>query len=598
MTESSIMDLFNIKELKPKQKEAFAIISDKKSVLCFLPTGYGKSYCYQLPAIKEGCQITVVFSPLLALIQDQLKSLKDKTPNVYEYNSTQSYNEKLQILNDIETNPNQSILFTTPESLIQEDSMLSTKILNWYSVGLIERLVFDEAHCLSSWGRGFRPSYQEIGRWYQKYVKDVPITALTATATPQVRQDIIQTLGLSDNVPIVSASIFRDNLSIEIIKRPTKKQMLKEIIELVNKLCTGDSVGIMYSLSRKDCELYAEEINKLGIVCSAYHAGIDKKEKKSIQDKWQKGEIKLVIATIAFGMGIDKANVRLVLHSHMPKDIDGYYQEIGRGGRDNLPTLCRMYYNYSDKVKHHHMLNVDSDYGKHQLSKLYEMYRFCESQQCRHQYIANVYAEKIKSCDSKCDNCLSKDMMTETDIIKYAKDSVDTILWLCEQQNSKLVSKTQINKILASKHRKTTWELHPEHVITKLTIYGYVQEKLITERDSDFYKIMIGVTKQGYDFVNNPKSIWKVKISKRKKVTKTTSDDYSDELYNQLKELRNKKAKELNLRSYNIIPNKTLIDICKLKPKTKDEAISISGFKDKRFSLIGKEILEIISNFK
>lgn len=617
---NSILSTFNIKSLKPKQIEALDIIQNKQSVLIFLPTGYGKSYCYQIPAVLPEAKVTVVICPLLALIDDQLNGLKkhfngNKDVHFYSYTSSDNFDKKNDTIESIQTSPHRTVLFTTPESLVQEDGLLSNCIIELYEYGFVERLVFDEAHCLSSWGRGFRPCYQSVGKWYQTNIPKVPITALTATATPRVRQDIALTLGLTvgslpQNAKIVEAPTFRSNLIIKIDPRPSKKIMFQNIKNMMDINCTDDNVAIMYCLTRKECEKNAEELKKLGIKCSAYHAGMDKVTKSRIQSKWQVSKLKLVVATVAFGMGIDKSNVRLVLHSNMPKNIEGYYQEIGRGGRDGNLTLCQMYFNYSDKIKIHRMLDLETEYGKHQLDELYQMYRFCVTNRCRHEYIASSYGNIIDDCKKNCDICIKKQSghSKKHDIIPFCKQLINTVLWLCEEQDSRKVSKTQISKLLMSKHKKLKWSIHPDRILTLMLIHGYLQESLLISEGKDYYKILLGVTKVGYDFVYQKNNTWMIETftktnhkvyANTNRVSDTLVEDieYSKEMYNAIVKLRKEVADKNKLRAYNVIPNKTLIRLCQTKPLTKEEAMLVSGFKTKRFEMIGNEVLLIIKKF-
>lgn len=583
MIDSAVLKKINIPSLRPKQKEVIQYVERGESVLVLLPTGYGKSLCYQLPAIVQK-KLTIVISPLLALIKDQYEDLHSKGMLVEYYNSSLTLEEKNKVLGRL---AKISILFTTPESLLGSSNLLIA-VQHLYDTNLIQRIVFDEAHCLSTWGRAFRPSYQEFGKYCRDELRRVPITALTATATKLVKKDIVSSLGLKET-NIVEASMFRPNLKIEVMPRPTKKLMLSQIRDLVRtKEC-----AIIYSLSRKDCEQYAKALNEIGVVCRPYHAGLSPEIRNNTQVMWKTGKIKLVVATVAFGMGIDKKNVGLVIHTSMPKNLDSYYQEIGRGGRDGGDCVCRMYYNYSDKIKLHNMLDTDTEYGVSELNELYRMYRYCETECCRHQIITTNYnnINSISECDS-CDNCKLGGERVKIDVTPEAKRIQSIVLDFCQQTDQQFVPKTQLLKRLIKTHQLKKFTLHPELLLNRMITNNMIIEKIIKKGGNDYFTIMIGVSGSVYTKLMNGKMRWTMMV------LNTRSPKIIDpSLLKELQEMRDQLAKKLNLRPYNVLPNKTLELLAIQKPRDLRSACMIKGLKEKRWSMIEKDTLRIMKNY-
>ena len=591
------LSLLKITNLKPKQIEAIDIIKRRESALILLPTGYGKSYCFQLPALLHP-KVTVVFSPLLALIEDQYKKLHSIGYPVQRYCTALNAEEKDEVL---ATLADCRILLTTPESFMS--STFQNAFNHYYGNGLIERFVFDEAHCLSSWGRDFRKSYQEIATLCRSKFTDIPVTALTATATHATRLDIQASLQIP-SANEVTTSMFRSNLKINIYHRPTQKQMIQQIKQFFTTEKTG--VGIIYSLSRKDCEKYSKLLREAGVSAKAYHAGLGYDEREKIQNDWTKGLIRTVVATVAFGMGIDQSNVRLVIHTNMPKCMDNYYQEIGRGGRDGKDCQCIMYYNYADKIRLHNMLgknqeSMETSYYDSQIEHLYRMYRYCMSSTCRHQQLVSCYGDDKIECMS-CDNCVTE---TEIDKIPVSDSAVriyTKTLEICKQQRSKKIQKTLLVKQLSQEHRTNPYPVHPEEIVNRMILNKFLQETVETPKDGKYYVIKLAVPGKMYNGFINKKINWTLPIRRKPRIIKAPGskevvDNYPDvckSFEEELKMSRYRLALRLKRKSYQVLSNATLQLVAQLKPTTYQEGIAVKGIQDKRWNMIAEEMVPII----
>lgn len=412
---------FGFDTFMEKQEEIITDALTNIDQFIILPTGSGKSICYQLPGIlQEG--VTIIISPLKSLIKDQISNLEKKNIKVYGFYGNTTIKEKRFVLSEM-VNPNSDvrIIYTTPETLDSNtDFNVNLKFLE--EGNRLNRFVIDEAHCISLWGNDFRPSYRELVNIRENY-PNIPIMALTATATHQVLKDSIHLLGL-EKPKIYTKSYYRSNLNI-IVKHRDKSSFI-EIVNFIRNKYPHDT-GILYCLSRKKCEEISQKLNDFEINSRPYHAGLSDKVRNSIQEDWQNGVYNVIVATIAFGMGIDKPDVRYVIHFNLPSSIESYYQEIGRSGRDGKQSDCVLYYSYQDKIISEHLIRKNIDeyknnmYIEHQLSKLNTIVNFADNiVDCRHCQVSNYLGElrpyKTMSCSESCDNCKNKDSLINKDV--------------------------------------------------------------------------------------------------------------------------------------------------------------------------------------
>ena len=452
-----LKSIFGFDSLRPFQKDVVDSMINRDDILVISPTGSGKSLCFQLPAmINEG--MTIVLSPLRSLIYDQVETLKEKGVSCELLNGDLGVRRKTKLFQELKKKiPNIKMLYTTPESIMCNDETIPV-IKHLYKEGLISRFVLDEAHCISTWGHDFRPNYLKVRKLKDSY-PGIPIIALTATATQKVNADIRDILQFDESkTKLFQSSFLRKNLNISIKHRGSKKADEKEVMNEIADLLKNkykEQSGILYAFSRNKCEELSLQLQELGISCEFYHAGMSAKRRNDVQNKWICGELQIICATIAFGMGIDKADVRVVFHYNLPKNIEGYYQEIGRGGRDGKRSDCIMYFSEHDNIIYRQMNDkkkkeIKEDYSGYykdkkmdvaraEQQKIYDMIGFIENEtDCRHIALSNYFGEKRKDkigfCGDLCDNCIKYNLLGQPKIKK--KDVTEEVLEIINHINT------------------------------------------------------------------------------------------------------------------------------------------------------------------
>ncbi|CAD0082716.1 unnamed protein product [Aureobasidium vineae] len=441
---NGLVKAFKLPGFRLNQANAINATLAGRHVFVLMPTGGGKSLCYQLPAIVKSGKtsgVTLVVSPLLSLMEDQVSHLRARQIQAFSLTGSTSMEERREITSTFTRSDVQDfvqMLYITPE-MLNKSGMMKTAFKDLHRRGKLARIVIDEAHCVSQWGHDFRPDYKELGMVLTEY-PGVPIMALTATATENVKVDTIGNLGIS-GCDVFSQSFNRPNLRYHVDTKPKKSVLLDTIQEIIEDR-HRNKCGIIYCLSRKQCEDVAGELQGRRIKAHHYHAGMEPEAKSDVQKKWQKGEIKVIVATIAFGMGIDKPDVRFVIHHTIPKSLEGYYQETGRAGRDGAASDCYLFYGTHDLFTLRKMIDENKDGSREQKDRQHDMLRrvaqFClNNTDCRRVQVLAYFAESFSKddCNNNCDNCNKTEELVEVDYTELGLAAVELVKEVASVRN-------------------------------------------------------------------------------------------------------------------------------------------------------------------
>lgn len=595
----NLQTFFGFDNFKGDQESIITNVLERRNTFVIMPTGGGKSICYQLPALmQEGTAI--VISPLIALMKnqvDQLRAFGGSDSIAHFLNSSLNKSEITQVKSDLLAGQTK-LLYVAPESLSKQENIEFLKLIK------ISFVAVDEAHCISEWGHDFRPEYRKIRQVIQGLGDDIPIIALTATATPKVQQDIIKNLQMSD-ATLFKSSFNRPNLFYEI--RP-KRDVIKEIIRYI-KQNTGKS-GIIYCLSRKKVEEVAETLNLNGIKALPYHAGLEPKVRADTQDKFLMEDVEVIVATIAFGMGIDKPDVRFVIHHDIPKSMEGYYQETGRAGRDGGEGVCVAFYAQKDVDKLAKFMK-DKPVSEREIGTqiLKEVIDYAESAVCRRKQILHYFGENFNEtgCNCMCDNCKKPKQQFE------AESSLLVLLNLIKKVGEKFDDTHILNTIMGSETAQTIAYQHrklPEFGIGVVEGENYWKSLIrqavldnFLSKDIDNYGLL-GLTSIGLNFIDNPYSI---KFILNEPIESAAGDDEYDvkhgsgtldtQLLQLLKDLRKKIAKQKNVPPFVVFQDPSLEEMCTHYPVSLDELKQISGVGNGKAIKFGNPFLELIKKY-
>lgn len=600
----TLKNFFGFEGFKGNQEKIIQSILSGKDTFVIMPTGGGKSLCYQLPAIlSEGTAIIV--SPLIALMKNQVDAIRgfsNESGIAHFLNSSLNKSESAKVKKDV-TSGKTKLLYVAPETLTKEEN------IKFFQEFKISFFAIDEAHCISEWGHDFRPEYRRLRPIIEK-VGGVPVIALTATATPKVQQDIQKNLGMM-TANLFKSSFNRPNLYYEV--RP-KQNVIKEIIKYI-KQNAGKS-GIVYCLSRKKVEEIAQALKVNGIKAAPYHAGLDAKERAKTQDNFLMEDLDVIVATIAFGMGIDKPDVRYVIHHDIPKSLEGYYQETGRAGRDGAEGNCVTFYSYDDIMKLEKFMKDkpvnEQEIGKQMLS---ETAAFAETSACRRKFILHYFGEEFneKKCNEMCDNCRHPKQRFE------AKEDlelvIETVLEIKEKHKIKDVINVLMGTLTATsksyKHNNLeVWGKGVDHdkddkfwnaILRQAIVNGYLL------KDIENYGLL-KITDKGKDFLKKPHSVKFTRDHDFSNADKSHDDDEiviggkgagaADQvLFSMLKDVTKKIASKNNLPPYVIFQETSLEEMTIQYPTSIEELAKITGVGQGKATKFGKEIVQVIKKY-
>ncbi len=593
---------FGFDGFKGNQEAIIQSVLDGHNTFVIMPTGGGKSLCYQLPAMMmDGTAL--IISPLIALMKNQVDSIRGYSQNdeiAHFLNSSLTKAQMKRVKNDI-LDGKTKMLFIAPETLTKDENIAFFQQVN------ISFVAVDEAHCISEWGHDFRPEYRRIRTMINSIGKNIPIIALTATATPKVRADIVKNLNMIEVNSFVS-SFNRDNLYYEVLPKGKKEQTIKNIVQIIKNI-SGQS-GIIYVQSRKS----AEEIAKLLVVndikAAPYHAGLDAKTRSKTQDDFLMEEVDVIVATIAFGMGIDKPDVRFVIHYDIPKSIENYYQETGRAGRDGLEGRCVAFYSYKDIQKLEKFLR-DKPVAEREMGNqlMQEIMAYSETTSCRRRFLMHYFGEDFdeKKCSNMCDNCRHPKEKVEVE-----KEMVQALMGI-EQLNENYGIKILVDFMLG---KETQEMLDFQH--NELSLFSVGKDRDETFWNSIFRQALLNdllykdienygllkLTDKGRDYIRNPYSFkipinhnFVAEMAEEEAASSARTAVLDKTLMSMLKDLRRQVARQKNIPPFVIFQDPSLEHMATIYPISMDDMCNVTGVSKGKAQRYGKPFIEMIAEY-
>ncbi len=601
--QENLLKHFGFEAFKGQQRAIIQSLLDGHDTFAIMPTGGGKSLCYQLPALMLP-GTAIVISPLIALMKNQVDNIRgysDTDEVAHFLNSSLTRAQMRKVKQDI-VDGKTKLLYVAPETLTKEEN------IEFFRNNNISFVAVDEAHCISEWGHDFRPEYRRIRVMLDAIAGDVPVIALTATATPKVQQDIIKNLDMQD-YNLFIASFNRENLFYEVRPKIKKEQTIRQIIQIIKEEFRGES-GIIYVQNRKTAEDLAEVLVVNDIKAAPYHAGLDPKTRSKTQDDFLMEEIDVICATIAFGMGIDKPDVRFVIHYDMPKSIENYYQETGRAGRDGLVGKCIAFYNYNDILRLEKFLR-DKPLAEREMSAqlMQEVVAYAETASCRRRFLLHYFGEEFHEdkCGKMCDNCktpkervnVQEEMTHVISAILELKENylMKTVVDFLRGNETKEMRDFRFNQSdnfgIGEERDENFWTSVIRHAIINNLIYKEVEEFGILK-----------VTEEGRKYLQAP---YPVQITINHNYDDGGAYDFDDEkggtavldetLMNMLKDLRKSVAKKHNLPPYVIFQDPSLEEMATQYPTTMEDLAKIQGVSLGKAQRYGQPFIDMIKKY-
>jgi ATP-dependent DNA helicase RecQ len=585
-----LKDVFGYTTFRPGQEKVIDLVLKGENVLAVMPTGAGKSMCYQIPALVN-TGLTLVISPLISLMKDQIDSLKQNGINAAALNSATPQEEVNPILRQAYEGKIK-LLYVTPERLAMDYFRYQ---LNFLDISLV---AVDEAHCISQWGHDFRPAYRQIMDGVKSIKSNPNILALTATATPSVQKDIAEQLQIP-NKNYVITSFARLNLSFKVVDNPKNTNLY--LLDYIKK--HPNESGIIYASTRKHVEELTDYLAQNGILTASYHAGLSNEERSDVQDAFQFDKVQVIVATNAFGMGIDKRNVRFVIHANSTPNLESYYQEAGRAGRDGERCEGILIYHPKDIRLYRWFIeqsDLADEYQKIQYQKLAMITKYVNTTECLQQFIVSYFGQRCDPC-GKCSNCLGS--FIEKDITSESKSIIATIYELDGR-----FGKTVVADVVSGANNQRMREIDAAHLrhygslkIGKsrvINLINYLISHNYLQLTDSQYPV-VHVTNLGWDVLDNKKRVTQ-KISKKiEKLSQTYNQIPKEEndLFVRLKEVRLDLAKKQGIPAFYIFSDKSLREMALQKPKTKAEFLNISGVGQAKLKSYGQIMLAAIKNY-